>query len=111
MMPGMQSSGGLTEGGGGGGGEDTTKAKAAPNTNQIDQINLTCRGVNLNNFSPTANTELAFTLERELKASTNYFVSGTNETTQLTGKMVDDANATNTFTFEVTLKLKRPIKL
>jgi len=111
MMPGMQSSGGLTEGGGGGGGEDTTKAKAAPSTNQIDQINLTCRGVNLNNFSPTANTELAFTLERELKASTNYFVSGTNETTQLTGKMVDDANATNTFTFEVTLKLKRPIKL
>ena len=72
---------------------------------------MTCRGVNLNNFSPTANTELAFTLERELKASTNYFVSGTNETTQLTGKMVDDVNATNTFTFEVTLKLKRPIKL
>jgi type IV pilus assembly protein PilM len=107
MMPGMQSSAGPTEGGG----EDATKsAKAAPSTNQIDQINLTCRGVNLNSFSPTANTELAFTLERELKASTNYFVSGTNDTT-LTGKMVDDANATNTFTFEVTLKLKRPIKL
>ena len=79
-------------------------------TNEIDVINMTCRGVNLTSFSPTANTELAFTLEKELKERTNLFIIGGTNGTQLTGKIGLDENVTNTYTFEVALKLKRPIR-
>jgi type IV pilus assembly protein PilM len=98
------------------GGEEAAKPKPAKGgstsnlTNQIDVINMTCRGVNLTSFSPTANTELAFTLEKELKERTNLFIIGGTNGTQLTGKIGLDENATNTYTFEVALKLKRPIK-
>lgn len=88
------------------------KAKPAAKTNEIENITLTCRGVNLNPIKPTHNKELAFTLDRELQAATNFFTIGTNASFLTAGsKLVVDANSTNTFTFEVTLKLARPVKL
>ena len=88
------------------------KAKPAAKTNEIETVSLTCRGVNLNTIKPTHNKDLAFTLDRQLQASTNYFTIGTNISFLPSGsKLMVDANNTNTFTFEVNLKLKRPVKL
>ena len=88
------------------------KAKPAAKTNEIETVILTCRGVNLNTIKPTHNKDLAFTLDRQLQASTNYFTIGTNISFLPSGsKLMVDANNTNTFTFEVNLKLKRPLKL
>lgn len=78
----------------------------------LDTILLSCRGINLNqSVKPSANFELASALAQKLAANTNYF--GTN--TSLTGRLeVDDKAATNAgffFTFELTLKLAKPLEL
>ena len=36
-------------------------------------ITLVCRAVNLSSVDPSANSEIAFEVERELKSATNYF--------------------------------------
>lgn len=78
----------------------------------LDTILLSCRGINLNqSVKPSANFELASSLAQKLAANTNYF--GTN--TSLTGRLeVDDKATTNAgffFTFELTLKLAKPLEL
>ncbi len=88
--------------GGGGGGAGPT----------LGTILLSCRGVNLNqSVKPSANFELASALAQTLAANTNFF--GTNTT--LSGRLeVDDKAATNAgffFTFELTLKLAKPLEL
>ncbi|MBI3415825.1 MAG: type IV pilus assembly protein PilM [Verrucomicrobia bacterium] len=90
----------------------TGKPKPVGKTNEIETVSFTCRGVNLNTIKPTHNKDLAFTLDRELQAATNFFTIGTNASfLTKDSKLVVDSNNTNTFTFEVTLKLKRPVKL
>ena len=70
-------------------------------------ISLVCRSVNLTSVDPSANSEIAYAVENELKSSTNYFDP---KTTQLTGQITpDDANGT--FTFGVTVTLLNPLKL
>jgi type IV pilus assembly protein PilM len=103
--------GGAAEGGEGGGNEDGSKPKAAAATNQIEVVNLTCRGKNLKDVSPSANDELAFDLVRELQSNTNYFVTGGTNGTQVVGRIAVDDSDTNTFTFQVMLRLKSPLKL
>jgi len=86
-----------------------TAAKAAgPSTNEISVINLTCRAVSWSKQFPAADSELAIALEKALLAS-RFFAGGTNGT-QLAGTMQANED-NNTFSFEVRLKLKKPIRL
>jgi len=102
---------GDSEGGGGGSMmvpymTRTTEAKPAQ-TNEIAVINLTCRAVSWSKAFPTADSELAIALEKALLASP-FFAGGTNGT-QLAGSMQPNEE-NNTFSFEVRLKLKKPIR-
>jgi type IV pilus assembly protein PilM len=82
---------------------DPNAATPEESTNQVAIINVIFRGVNLKE-PPSANSDLAFVLENELKQC-GYF-DPTN--TALTGQIkVEEA----TFTFGATLKLKQPLKL
>jgi type IV pilus assembly protein PilM len=69
-------------------------------------ISLVCRAVDLTSVDPSANSEIAYAVENELKSSTNYFKP---EGTALTGQITPDANGT--FTFGVTVTLLNPLKL
>jgi hypothetical protein len=73
--------------------------------NEISTITMLCRGVNLDRISPTANKDLAYTLEEQIKKSP-LFVEGTT-----LGDIVIEPTAPLTFTFKLTVKLKRPFKL
>jgi type IV pilus assembly protein PilM len=86
----------------------TAPAKTTPtSTNEISVINVKCRGLNLKRQLPTANDDLVFAVERELKESPLFDREGT----KLSGPIENvDANQA-TFSFDVTLKLKRPMKL
>jgi type IV pilus assembly protein PilM len=69
-------------------------------------INLLCRAVNLSAVDPSANSEIAYAVESELKACPLF----DPKTTQLTGQITpDDSNGT--FTFGITLMLQNPLKL
>ncbi|MFM2295777.1 MAG: hypothetical protein RLZZ350_2190 [Verrucomicrobiota bacterium] len=97
------------------GGEDEGAAPppvaAAPadgsnaNQNQVDTLVLNCRAVSLTTVSASANTDIAFALLTELKASP-LFVP---EQTQFFGNISQD-EAPGTFTFAVTVKIKSPLK-
>jgi hypothetical protein len=80
----------------------TGAAQAVPGS----VVSLVCRAVDLTSVDPSANSEIAYAVENELKASTNYFKP---EGTQLTGQITPDANGT--FTFGVTVTLVNPLKL
>jgi type IV pilus assembly protein PilM len=96
-------------GGEGAGGEMVSAAAA--NSNQVAMVTLVCRGVSLTQAlasgnAASANTDIAFALESALKESPLFDA----KETQLTQKVTED-EATGTFTFGLTLKLKRPLKL
>jgi len=85
-----------------------TPAKTTPvSTNEISVITVKCRGVNLKRYSPTANGDLAFAVENELRASRMF----DREETKLSGPIDNVSENDLTFSFGVTLKLKRPMKL
>jgi len=68
----------------------------AVNTNNF--IVLTCRAVNLSNLDPSANSEMAYAVENEIKNSPLV----DPKATQLTGQITtDDSNGTFTFTVNV----------
>ncbi|HEU5396335.1 MAG TPA: hypothetical protein VFV81_04155, partial [Verrucomicrobiae bacterium] len=82
----------------------TSAGGAAPDPNST--INLVCRSINLTSVDPSANSEIAYAVEKQLKSSTNYF----NPTaTQLTGEITSDESS-GTFTFGVTVTLANPLK-
>jgi len=86
--------------------EAAATAAAAPGAeNEINTINIICRGINLEKISPTADKDLAYALEEEIKKSP-VFTDGT-----ALGDMKVDPVSPLTFTFNLTLKLKRPFKL
>ena len=70
-------------------------------------VKVTCRAVNLTSKNPAANSDLAFSLEKELKSSPLF----DEKVTQLSGQLEAVDSTADTFTFQVTLKLKRVIKL
>ena len=81
---------------------------ASPGTGTTNGvITLVCRAVNLTSVDPSANSEIAFEVERELKSATNYFDP---KTTSLTGQMTTD-EASGTFTFGLTVGLVNPLQL
>ena len=82
-------------------------ATAAPGqTGQGTSITLICRAVSLSNVDPSANTGIAYTLQKELQASP-YFDP---KATQLSGEISVD-EASGTFTFGISAVLKKPLKL
>jgi type IV pilus assembly protein PilM len=77
-----------------------------PSSNRGGVINLVCRAVSLSNVDPSANTGIAYALQKELQVSP-YFDP---KATQLSGEIsVDDV--TGTFTFGISVMLKKPLKL
>ena len=69
-------------------------------------INLVCRAVDLSNVDPSANSEIAYAVEKQLQACPIF----DPKTTQLTGQITPDT-ATGTFTFGITVMLQNPLKL
>lgn len=86
-------------------------APDAPTSHQVKSILLSCRGVNLNqSVKPSANFELASALAQKLSANSNYFTTNT----ALSGRLDVEDKGTNAgffFTFELTLKLVKPLEL
>jgi hypothetical protein len=70
-------------------------------------LTLTCRAIDLTSVDPSANSEIAYAVETELKNSTNYFDP---KLTALTGNITPDTSS-GTFTFGVTVTLLNPLKL
>ena len=77
-----------------------------PATNEINTIKVTCRAVNLQKFQADANSKLALTFVDRVKTLTNYF----NANEMVLGNIALPEPSAVTFTFDVTLKLKTPIK-
>jgi hypothetical protein len=93
-------------------GEGTTATPAATpakptSTNEISVVTVRCRAVNLKRYSPTANDELVFAVQTELQSSAMF----DNTETKLSGQIEAVEEAAVTFSFGVTLKLKRPMKM
>lgn len=69
---------------------------------------LTCRAVNLKPIADAGNTGLANALEEELKARTNYFDAAD---TKLVGGIIGIDGTNLTISFDIQVKLARPMKL
>lgn len=86
--------------------DTTTTTAQTGDTNLIATVTLQCRAVDLSRVSPSANTELAIAVLRELQQSP--MVS--SEGTQFEGTIQPDEQ-TGTYTFGITLKLRKPIRI
>jgi len=74
------------------------------NSNQVAVIKISCRAVDLNAVSAGANSQLAYTLDGELKQSPLF------SDVRLDPQITDDATEPGTFKFGISLVLKRPLK-
>jgi hypothetical protein len=81
-----------------------TPAAAAPSTSQIESLSLSFRAIDRDNLTPTANSDLAFAVQRNLM-NTTWFSNAT-----FVDKIKTDEN-TNTFLFQMTVQLRHPLKL
>ena len=70
-------------------------------------FNITCRAVNLKKIDATANDQLAYELQHQLTNSPMFDA----KETKLSGPISGAEGDTPDFSFGVTLKLKRPLKL
>ncbi len=91
---------------GGAGAAGAAKKGKASSTNEVATVKLTIRAVNLSKSKTGANSELAYELQREMKASALFDPAET----QFSGTLSEEENAP-TFSFPMTVKLKRPMKL
>jgi hypothetical protein len=74
---------------------------------EITSVLLTCRGVDMTSTAAAANSQLAYALEQALKKQTDVFdPAGTT----LSGNLANEEGKF-TFTFDVTVKLKRPVRM
>jgi hypothetical protein len=87
---------------------DAIPAPAAPsasgNPNEIAVISMVCRGVDLEQISPAANSDLAYAVKAEVAASP-FFVPDAIEL-----EPIKKEENSPTFTFGMVVKLKRPLK-
>ncbi|MEI9864643.1 MAG: type IV pilus assembly protein PilM [Limisphaerales bacterium] len=75
-------------------------------TGNTNTITLVFRAVNLTGVDPSANSEIAYAVQRELQASPGFDPKGTTLTGQITP---DEANGT--FTFSMIVALLKPLSL
>ena len=78
----------------------------APAT-EVSSLTVTFRSVNKEKVRPTANSEIAFALASQISAVTNYFDPAGTAFSGTVAPSADDL----TITFEITVKLRRPLKL
>lgn len=83
---------------------DATKKDA---TNEINTVEITCKAINLKK-TPESNFRLAQTLLEEIRARTNWFLP---KETVFAGEIKVAEDSEPTFSFKITLKLARPVKL
>jgi hypothetical protein len=81
-------------------------ASTPASTNEISKVTVTFRAISLTKFSPSANTETAFAVLNELRKSPLF----DPKETEFSGNISPD-EPPGTFTFPVSIKLKRPLKL
>jgi type IV pilus assembly protein PilM len=95
-----------TEGGAGGVASTGRKPKPA-STNEVDTITVTFRAVSLTSIQPDANKQMAFSVLKELQDDTQYFdKDDTVFTTEISPE-----EPPGTFSFGVSVKLKKPLKM
>ncbi len=75
--------------------------------NELAVVTLTFRAMNLTSVDPSANTEIAGEVLKELRASEMF----DPEETKISNNLVVDETTGLTFTFGISLKIKRPLKL
>src|SRR5262245_45830627 len=80
--------------------------KKRGNTNEIDTLDVTFRAVSLANVSASANNELAFAVRNELGNSPMFV----KEETDFSAAITPD-EPPGVFTFQMSIKLKKPLKL
>ena len=87
-------------------------ANPSVTSGEINRIFLTCRGMNMRDQTgkPDANTILAESVAEEIRAHTNLF-SGDPVVTRTFGQIVNSDTTNLTISFEIDVKLVRPIKL
>jgi len=78
-----------------------------PGPSEIPKLTLRCRAVIPSHAAGDAATTIAYALQKELRTGTNFF---NPQTTELGPEIHRDGDA-DTFTFDVTVALQRPIKL
>ena len=71
-------------------------------------VKLECRAVNMREFNAAANQRIVFEFHKQLASTNSPLVDA--EATRLDPEVVEDPN-TGTFSFGITLALKRPLKL
>ncbi|MBI3850115.1 MAG: type IV pilus assembly protein PilM [Verrucomicrobia bacterium] len=81
--------------------------KGKGETNELAVATLTFRAVNLNSVDPAANTEIAGEVLKELRASDLFDPDGT----KIDKNLVLDETTGLTFSFGISLKIKRPLEL
>jgi len=81
------------------------KKKAGPN--EVASITVTFRAISLSGFSPEANKEVVYSMLNEIKSSPLFDPDWTDPD----GKGVGAEEPPGTFTFGITVGLKRPFKL
>ncbi|HAM70221.1 MAG TPA: hypothetical protein DCM86_01075 [Verrucomicrobiales bacterium] len=94
-----------------GGGARKGKSSDPGAGSQVSTVLLSCRGVNLNqSVKPSANFELVSALASRLATNSQYFATNT----ALSGRLEVEDRGTNGaffFTFELTLRLAKPLDL
>jgi type IV pilus assembly protein PilM len=83
----------------------------AMNTNQMQFISVICRAVMVSRIVPgttVPDTEIVYAVQNELQNNSPLFDP---KETKLTGNMTPPDEATGTFSFGLTIALKRPLKL
>lgn len=93
--------------------EDAYAPPAAPGVTEgvatnTGTIKLTCRAVNMREYNAAANQRIVFEFHKQLANTNSPLVNA--EATQLDPEIVEDPT-TGTFSFGITLALKRPLKL
>lgn len=87
-------------------GEGGVEQPAAAQPTEVSVITLVCRAVSLSSVDASADASMAFSFLNELRASPMTDPQGTDFFTQ-----IQESEGTKTFTFGVSWKLKRPVKL
>jgi type IV pilus assembly protein PilM len=88
------------------GGDPAAPVVAQPTGRFTYYVVLTCRAMNLTRLAPDANTKLMFAVEQEFKTNALFVPAGT-----MLGERAEAvAPEAQTFTFNMTLQLKNPIK-
>ncbi len=84
-------------------------ARKKGGTNEVDSLDVTFKAVTLMNVSASANSELAFAVRNELRADPMFVPEETDFAAA--AAQVSGDEPPGVFTFQINIKLKKPLKL